>query len=202
MENFNSVNVVTVNESPKIYYFVYKTTNLVNNLIYVGQHHQLENFEFDGYLGSGILIRRAIKRYKKENFKREFIEFCNTLSDMGRKETYWIAALSATDRSIGYNLLKGGEGAGIVAEETKLKISIAKIGKPSAFLGKHHSKESKNKMSESHKGKLLSEEHKIKIRNASKGNKSRTGQHASKEESIKRSISMKKYWREKKILSL
>jgi hypothetical protein len=72
-----NVNAVTVNEKPKIYYFVYKTTNLVNNLIYVGQHLQRDTFEFDGYLGSGTLILSAINEHGKENFKREFIEFCN-----------------------------------------------------------------------------------------------------------------------------
>jgi len=46
---------------------IYKTTNLINNKIYVGKHNTSAN---DGYLGSGKLIKQAVKKYGKENIKR------------------------------------------------------------------------------------------------------------------------------------
>jgi hypothetical protein len=61
------------------------------------------------------------------------------------------------------------------SEESKIKISKSRIGKhypklsaarkgqKSAFLGRHHSEESNRKNSEAHKGKRLTEEHKRKI---------------------------------------
>jgi hypothetical protein len=61
---------------------IYKTTNLVNGKIYVGQHYTSAD---DGYLGSGLKIIRAIKKYGKENFFRETIEFC-TSDNVNEKE--------------------------------------------------------------------------------------------------------------------
>jgi len=51
--------------------FVYKTTNLLNNKIYVG-FHMLGNKD-NRYLGSGLALKAAINKYGKENFKREII---------------------------------------------------------------------------------------------------------------------------------
>jgi len=56
---------------------VYKTTNQITGKIYIGQHEQ-KTIEFDGYLGTGLYIKRAIKKYGKENFVRETIEICSS----------------------------------------------------------------------------------------------------------------------------
>ena len=75
--------------------------------------------------------------------------------------------------------------------------------------GKKHTEESKNKMSNSHKGKNTwnkgkcglqnhSDETKQKISNNSRGNKSRTGQKQSQEEKNKKSESLKKYYAERR----
>ena len=46
-------------------HLVYKITNNINNKIYIGAH-STEN-KFDTYFGSGILISRAIKKYKTDS---------------------------------------------------------------------------------------------------------------------------------------
>lgn len=51
--------------------FVYKTTNLLSNKIYVGFHMLGSKDSY--YLGSGLALKAAIKKYGKENFKREII---------------------------------------------------------------------------------------------------------------------------------
>ena len=43
-------------------YFIYLTTNLITNEKYIGKHHGELN---DSYLGSGIILQRAIKKYGK-----------------------------------------------------------------------------------------------------------------------------------------
>lgn len=44
-----------------MYGYIYQTTNLINNKIYIGQHHS-DVFD-ESYKGSRKLILRAIKKY-------------------------------------------------------------------------------------------------------------------------------------------
>jgi len=72
---------------------------------------------------------------------------------------------------------KGFKGYHIHSKEWKKKLSQLKKGHPywgngSSMRGKHHTEESKRKISQALKGKHLSEEHKRKI---SRGNKGRKG---------------------------
>jgi hypothetical protein len=52
---------------------IYKITNLINQKIYIGQSSK-NNKEFQKYWGTGLLIKRAIKKYGIENFKKEIIK--------------------------------------------------------------------------------------------------------------------------------
>ena len=51
--------------------YIYKTTNLINKKIYIGQH-TADKFDTN-YLGSGLLITKAINEYGKANFKVELL---------------------------------------------------------------------------------------------------------------------------------
>ena len=144
-----------------VYYIVYKTTNLLKkdgeeNRFYVGMHKQLNNIEmFDDYYGSGILIKESISKYGEINHKREILEICKSLKESGERETYWIEKLHANKLKYpndgGMNLNDGGIGCkkGVKrSEECKNKLRKSK------------SEEHCRKISESKKGKHLSEEHK------------------------------------------
>ena len=115
-----------------MYGYIYETTNLINGKKYIGQHRG--NFDSD-YYGSGKLILKAIEKYGKENFKVKLIEECNNLDELNKKEIYWISKLNADLRSDYYNIASGGSNIR----------SFRGINNP--MYGKHHSEESKAKMS-------------------------------------------------------
>ena len=50
---------------------IYKTTNLVNGKTYVGQDSKNNK----KYLGSGKILKSAIKKYGRSSFKKEIIEY-------------------------------------------------------------------------------------------------------------------------------
>lgn len=83
-----------------------------------------------------------------------------------------IAEYKTTDRQYGYNLEDGGHLGKHHSKETKKKISEKMKGENHPFYGTHRSEETKKKISEHHMGKTLSEETKKKI---SEGNKGKVG---------------------------
>lgn len=85
--------------------YIYKTTNTVNDKIYIGQSTKEYN---NTYLGSGKKITRAIKKYGKENFIKQLIEHCE-FYEIDDKECYWINKFDSTNEKIGYNILEGGQ---------------------------------------------------------------------------------------------
>lgn len=98
--------------------FIYKTTNIINGKIYIGQTSKNNQ----DYLGSGPIILKAIKKYGKENFKKEILEGCNSKEQTNLKEIYWIKFYNSTNRNVGYNISIGGNG-GNLGEIVNKKIS-------------------------------------------------------------------------------
>lgn len=85
----NNSRLVNIKDSTMKCHTVYKTTNKINNKIYVGVHsihnrNEIKNFVEngsifkDGYLGSGDAIVRAVKKYGPENFKQELLQIFET----------------------------------------------------------------------------------------------------------------------------
>lgn len=107
------------------YYIIYKTTNIINNKIYVGLHgtNDLE----DGYLGSGIFIKKAIKKYGKINFIKEIMFIFDNKLDMINKEKE-IVNENFINRGDVYNMVKGGYGLSTLSE-SKRSETIEKIRK-------------------------------------------------------------------------
>ncbi len=88
-----------------MYFVLYKTICLENGKIYIGAH-SCKDLE-DGYLGSGSLIKTAIKKYGKEKFKREILEFYKSEVEMYEREKQFITE-EFVKLSDNYNLSPGG----------------------------------------------------------------------------------------------
>lgn len=109
-----------------MYHFVYKTTNLVTGMYYIGRH-STENLN-DGYIGSGKRLKNAIKHYGKNSFVREILFFCQTKDELFQKEKEIVDSLIVEDEN-SYNLLEGGSGLFYLTEEHKQKISSSCKGR-------------------------------------------------------------------------
>lgn len=70
------------------YFGLYKITNLVNGKMYIGQH--ITSDLDDGYMGSGILISRAIKKYGVDNFRKEWLMFCEDEDELNYMERVFV----------------------------------------------------------------------------------------------------------------
>ena len=90
-----------------MYGYIYKTTNLIDGKIYIGQKKSTI-FLFDKYLGSGKRLQNAINKYGKENFKVELLEEIYNVDQMDDREIYWIKYYHSTNKEIGYNISNGG----------------------------------------------------------------------------------------------
>lgn len=86
--------------------FVYLTKNLINGKKYIG----VCTFNSDSYLGSGRLLKFAIRKYGRENFKRTILEHCSTPEEVYSKEIYYINKYKAVKSKEFYNLCYGGYG--------------------------------------------------------------------------------------------
>ena len=86
--------------------FIYITTNIVNGKKYIGMCTRDDR----NYIGSGKLLKDAIKKYGKENFKRDIIEECCDFKTLCEREKYWIDYYDAVNSDDFYNLIDGGLG--------------------------------------------------------------------------------------------
>lgn len=89
----------------KYYGYVYLTTNLINNKKYIGQHRGEPN---DSYFGSGIYIKQAIKKYGKENFKKEILCYADSQEELNKLEIEFITLHNAVEDEMYYNIALGG----------------------------------------------------------------------------------------------
>lgn len=145
---------------------IYKTTNLINGKFYIGQ----DSKNNPKYLGSGSLLKNAIKKYGKENFVKEILEECCSLEELSKREKYWIKETKSQE--LGYNISDGGFQNDFVWSDEQRKRhsqymknefdsyskqflnkqkSENKIGDKNPIWGKTASEETRRRMSEAHK---------------------------------------------------
>lgn len=127
--------------------------NKINNKKYVGITKTSVNKRW-GHNGSGYrtnkqsIFYRAIQKYGWDNFEHIILYENLSQNEACNMEINLIKKYNTQDKNYGYNVQPGGQlgNAGVAFSE-----------------------ESKKKMSEAHKGKKLTEEHKMKISNGCKG---------------------------------
>lgn len=158
---------------PEPYGYIYITTNLVTNSKYIGQHSKTT--KDSNYLGSGVILQKAIKKYGKENFISEPIDWAESREELNQKEKFWISFCMAVYGENWYNLADGGEGH--TSEEAKRFITENTInllrehfsgeknpmfgkgyklqGENNGMYGKNHTEYTKNKIRTTRKQSLI-----------------------------------------------
>lgn len=166
-----------------MFYTIYKITCKINGKFYIGMH-QTTNLN-DGYMGSGKLIKLAIKKHGIDSFTKEILHIFDNEDDMKAKEKELVIISEQS-----YNLCEGGQGgfsylnrSGLasrsgakLSDETKEKIRVAKSGTVSSDETKQKISENNgmknpeisSRVAEKLRGKEKDEAHKEKIRQAIK----------------------------------
>lgn len=91
----------------KKYYYLYKITNTINDRIYIGIHctHNLD----DGYMGSGHDLLKDIKKFGKECFKKENLEFFDSIDELKLAERELVNKTFVSSNKTYNKCIGGGE---------------------------------------------------------------------------------------------
>lgn len=161
-------------------YCVYKHIS-PSEKIYIGITSQKPENRWkngEGYK-SNLYFYNAINKYGWENFKHEILLTNLTKEEAEQKEIELITFYKSNQQNFGYNISNGGNCAGKHSDETRKKIKDNHFdisGKNHPMYGKHHSNETKQKISKSRTGQKhsTSKETRNKISNALKGREMKT----------------------------
>ena len=154
---------------------IYEFVNNINKKVYVGQtidyKQRIRSHKFNLNQNKNTPFYNALEKYGWENFLINIVEECEE-NKLNEREIYWINEKKSLYPN-GYNLLKGGNQARHT-DITKQKISNGRKGIKfseshienlrKSHLGYVMPEDQKNKISESNKGKVVSEETKFKLK--------------------------------------
>lgn len=152
--------------------YIYKITNIITSKIYVGKtkrsiNNRLKSHLYDAFKrknNTQIILYNSMKKYGKENFIIEELEKCNSLEQLGKRETYWIKTLNSKSPN-GYNMTDGGDG--LINPDINVRNKISNSVK-NLWLNDTY----KDRQKKSHLKENLSEESLQNMRNGRKKQKS------------------------------
>lgn len=102
-------------------HYIYKTTCNITGRWYIGMHSTY-NLN-DGYMGSGLILRRSIRKYGVDNHTKEILEYVDSREKLVLREIEIINE-ELISNEFCMNLKRGGEG-GFSSEDHKLRCTIA-----------------------------------------------------------------------------
>lgn len=158
-------------------YCVYIHHNTVTNKSYIGITSQIPRFNRwrngTGYIKNDY-FNRAILKYGWDAFTTVLFEDNLTKDEANHLERQLILLFKTHEKDFGYNIGLGGDHAGRHSKETRDKIKANHAdfsGKNHPRWGKKLSEETKQKISNAHKGKIYSQERCQQISEQTRGSK-------------------------------
>lgn len=124
-------------------YYVYKITNKLNGKWYIGKRKHKSPYD-DSYMGSGKLIKEAIKKYGVNSFIKEILDIFDNNDDAAKFEASLVTKQTIST-AMSYNMHEGGHGgfAHLNDGSKKHKERCKKASKKSN--GRNHPNWGKNK---------------------------------------------------------
>ena len=120
--NNNQIHTITTVEI-KMYYIVYKITNLKNGRFYIGKHSTIDIN--DGYMGSGTALKQAQEKLGLKYFKKEILIVCDSEEMMNQAEKIYIKGARYNTPKKCYNRVNGG--GGYKKDPNKIRFSVEDI---------------------------------------------------------------------------
>lgn len=140
------------------YFYIYLTVNLITGKKYIGQRSCHCKISEDTYLGSGEILKKAIKKYGKKHFSKRILEICYSKDELNQKEMQWIEFFDAVNNPEFYNITSGGTGGNTYRFLSKDKLEQIKQIKKEQNKGENNpmfahiwTEESRMKLSQSMK---------------------------------------------------
>lgn len=131
--------------------YIYKTTCLINNKIYIGQCSKSPE-ESEDYFGSGRRIKDCLKKHGKKNFKKEILCICKSQKALDVMEEFYIKKFNSTNKEIGYNILPGtANGFGSVSPMLIKSVRESSLSKIKLFWSSDKSIEVRKEISKKRK---------------------------------------------------
>ena len=121
--------------------YTYMVTNNINGKVYVGSHSWDGNGMDPNYYGSGTAITRAVKKYGKENFQVEVLYYYETVEECRADEERILTEYNVSNCPHSYNIKNGA--IGWTSEDM--------TGEKNPNYGKHHTEETRQKLSQAKK---------------------------------------------------
>jgi hypothetical protein len=138
-------------------FYFYKTTNNINGKFYYGSG------QFDNYVGSGIRLDRAIKKYGEENFTTEILKYFETREEAYAFEDHFLKLYKLSKNPMSYNMKDAALGGDTLSNHPNREEIVKKL-------------------SESGKNRIFTDEHR---KNLSESAKKRKGNKPSKFKGMK-----------------
>jgi hypothetical protein len=126
-----------IHKTDYTYHLIYQITNTINGKIYIGKH-ETYNID-DGYMGSGTLIKEAIRKYGKENFTKEILFMIPTREGMDIKEAEIVTEAFVRLKS-NYNIKPGGTGGYSFPQSDVTSEDMSKRGRLGGLKSKGNTK--------------------------------------------------------------
>ena len=152
---------------------IYRWTNTVNGKVYIGQSQDVY-VRFNDYKKGkfNTHMKNAIQQYGIESFSIDVLERDVPLEKLDEREQFWMDFYQSYNPQFGYNICcEAGTLRGFKhSEEVKQKMSqrmSGRTGEQHPMFGKHHSCETRQRMSVSHSnvptGRTISKEQQQKM---------------------------------------